>query len=208
MIYVIYCKDDEIKYQIPESAKLLKNESTEKCLGEIGAWNKIREDAIANNYKTVGIYQARRAFHNNLHILTDTDFSVDNNTIYLSRYVFNNETILQQYKKCHKDFVNLLDEVTPTDYKQQLNANFIYPHNMLYCTIDTFLKLYDFLLFIKNSSAFKKYSNSSSKIFGFLSERLLTMWVNKHNMHVNLCNVVTYDKINGKLLYTINGIDR
>lgn len=79
---------------------------------------------------------------------------------------------------------------------------------MLYCTIDTFLELYDFLQFIKNSSAFEKYLNSSLKIFSFLSERLLTMWVNKRNMHVKLCNVVTYDKTDGKLLYTLNGIDR
>lgn len=207
MIYIIHRDKSELKYDLPKNSTLILNDSNDMYLGEIAAWDKIYEDVRKNNYTSVGIYQARRAFHVNNRILTDEDYVVDKNTIYLSKYVFNNETLNQQYKKCHPSHANLLENVTSSDCKQFLNLQYIYPHNMFYCATDTFLEMYDYLNFVKNSKVLQSYKHDSVKFFSFLSERLLTIWVNYMQYNVKLCNVLAYDKNTGKLLYTIDGID-
>lgn len=206
MIYQIYRDKSELKYTA-NNITTIQNTTNDMRLGELGAWHKIKEDMLLNKYTTVGIYQARRAFHKNLQILRDTDFTVTDDSIYASRYVFTNETLYQQFCKCHPKYVNEFNDCIPTDYEQYKNVNMLYAHNMFYCTDMQFLKLYDFLfnIYVKHNLA---SIDTTEKFFSFMSERLITMWILANNLHVNLCDTLAYDKNTNKLLYTINGIDK
>ncbi len=206
MIYIICRNKNEIKYEIPNNCKIIINDGP-LYLGEIGAWDKIYNDAKNNGYDKIGIYQSRRIFHNNKTIMLDNDFIIDDSTVYLSKYNLKNETIVEQYKKNHPNYKELFELVTPKEYKDILNIHYIHPHNMFYCSFYTFEQLYFYIKFIINCAVIKPYYDRTEKFFSFLSERITTIWFIKNIKNIKISNVLTYDKKTGKILYTIDGID-
>lgn len=206
MIYQIYCNNDELKYT-NDNIIAVHNTCTDKHLGELGAWHDIYTDVKAHNYTSIGIYQARRAFHKNLRILTDDDFEVNDTSVYVAQYNFNNETLIKHFTTCHPNYVELFKKCIPAEYKQYLTLRTMYPHNMLYCTANTFFKLYKFLFDVYTANNFSDI-NINDKFFSFISERLITFWLLANNMHIKVCNVLTYDKHTNKVVHTINGVER
>ena len=107
MIYIICRNPTEIKYDVPPSMRIVVNNSP-LYLGEIGAWDYIFQDVVNNDYKTVGIYQARRGFHKDLRLCTDNDFDVNDSTIYCTIYELGYNNMLNQLMKCHPEHDSLL----------------------------------------------------------------------------------------------------
>ena len=198
MIYVICRNRDEIKYEIPNDAKIIINECEDNFFGEIAAWEKIYKDAKNNGYKTVGIYQARRAFHENMKILSDNDYDISKNEFYATEYPLNNDTLYSQYVKGgHFGYETLLDKVLPDNLlKISKEIHFIYPHNMFYTSFTTFEKMMEFLFsFIP---VVQQYKKDEMKIFSFFAERLITLFLLSE--HIKVCNVkcCRFNKITGE----------
>lgn len=207
MIYIICRNPSEIKYDVPPSMRIVVNNSS-LYLGEIGAWDYIFQDVVNNDYKTVGIYQARRGFHKDLKLCTDSDFEVDDNSIYCTLYKLGQDTIAKQYKLCHKEYADLLEQVVTEPYRALLGINFIYPHSMFYCTQKTFYRIYGFINSMKTCPAILEYVHDKNKIFSLLTERLLTLWILKNNMNVKLCTAFALNKETGELTNSYNGISK
>lgn len=204
MIYVI-CRDlSEIKYPVNAPMRVVIN-SAPLYLGEIGAWDQIFRDVVINDFKTVGIYQARRGFHKDLKLLKDEDFIVDDSSIYCTIYD-ENISLNEQFKNYHPKYGDLLEKMTPDAYKPLLQNRFIYPHNMFYCTQKTFYLLYAFINEMKNQSALLDYVNDKNKIFSLLAERFLTLWYIKNNLNIKFCNAFVCDKVTKNIINNYNGI--
>lgn len=204
MIYII-CRDrSEIKYDVPENAKIIVNTCSDNFFGEIAAWRDIYIDAKFNDYKTVGIYQARRAFHKDLKILSDDDFKDD--AIYVSaKYDCHGASLYSQFVECHDRDEKLLKEVLPSSLLTIAeNTGFLFPHSMFYLPFNVFE---DMMKFVWSFIApMQKFRQDDVKIFSFLTERLCTLYFVAAEKNVIETDCVCFDKNDGHIIGTKNGL--
>lgn len=207
MMYVICRKLSEIKYDIPEGAKIIVNDCAENFYGEIAAWFKIYKDAKANGYDRIGIYQARRAFHVNGKILSDADYDLDKADCYVTKYNLNNFTLYSQFKESHRDYMQIIDEVLPEDLKKlSKEIHYIFPHSMFYTSFTNFEKLMNFIM--QFAAPVKKFKFNNFKIFSIFVERLVTLFFLNEKLKIAEVDCFRFNKLTGKVDATIAGLDK
>lgn len=203
MIYIIARSYDEIKYDY-EGFKVIINTSIDNIRADIAAWPQIYEDAKRNEYKYVGIYQARRAFHIDDKIMHENEFDTSVADVFVTK--FECTTLLEQYQISHPEFSDVLEKVLSSNYLDHIK-NFIYPHNMFYTSFETFEKLYYFIMQLCD-----KIDNlnlqTTDKIASFISERAITLWF-LHNFpieKIHICKCLRFDKQTGIIDARENGL--
>lgn len=203
MIYIICRSLNEVKYTPPNGSKVIINKSTDDSLADIGAWDEIFKDATAHEYKNVGIYQARRVFIIDKHVMNENDYECDANDIFMTKYDLYKDTLVSQFSACHAKYAYLLEKILPSQYKTKTDLHYIRPHNMFYTSYKNFKKMYEFMKHMEELC--KTVEHDGSKFFSFLSERLLTCFCeNEFNIKDVKCRL--YDKNTGKIQNEENGL--
>ena len=81
-----------------------------------------------------------------------------------------------------------------------MNSRKLYIYNMF--VMDKFLFdkyciwLFDILFTLEKRIDIANYDKYNARVFGFLSERLFNVWLEKQNLNVKTINVVFLEKIN------------
>lgn len=82
--------------------------------------------------------------------------------------------------------INYFDEI--------MNKNFLYPYNMFVMSKKYFNEycewLFNILFNLEKKIDISKYDNYQSRVFGFLSERLFTIWLLKKNLKIYESEVI------------------
>lgn len=88
-------------------------------------------------------------------------------------------------KELYPDYVESFEKVS--------KSNYYYNLNMMICNkklMNKYCKwLFDILSVVEEKSDITNYSDYDKRIYGFLSEILLRVWLNKNNIKVKECNV-------------------
>ena len=185
--------------------------------GQYWAWKN-------SNAKIIGFTHYRRWFVRNLKFdkLTREDILNDlkNNDIILPQQTrvkkSVKETIINGLKKIPdygakwEDYVklgNILNESFPeyyNSYEKIMEGKTCYSNNMFICRFEIADEYFSWLFKVfdklKNEIDFSEYTEDNRRIFGFFSEILLTIFVNKHNLKVK----EHYLKISGRKLPIIH----
>lgn len=105
-------------------------------------------------------------------------------------------TVEEQFKQYHDPIVwdkckEIIQEKYPNyklDYDWLSQQNAMYCYNMLICTKenwDNYCKwLFDILQKLKEEIDISKYDSYNQRVFGFISERLLNVWIHHNKMKV------------------------
>lgn len=125
------------------------------------------------------------------------------NTIILPERKYFNVTARQLYLQCgyEKDLETtrqVIKEKYPeylAEYDQMLNSNTGYITNMMITSADVFDSyckwLFDILFEVEKRTDISNYSPAEARIYGYISERLVDLWVTHNKL-----NVVEYQSIN------------
>ncbi len=115
------------------------------------------------------------------------------------------KNIRKQYEICHHidDFDtcrNIISEIYPEyldAFDKISKRNFFYPYNMFVMSKDNFDKycewLFNILFEVEKRVDITNYSNYDKRIFGFLSERLFNVWLEKNNFKLKELSVYNTD---------------
>lgn len=179
--------------------------------GEYWAWKN-------SNAEIIGFNHYRRWFVKNLKFdkLTKEDILEDlkKNDIILPQKSTLNKTVKQTIKDGLKkspdygakweDYIklgNILKESFPEyydSYEKIMNNKSCYSNNMFICRFEIadeyFTWLFNVFYKLKKEIDFSEYSEDNKRVFGFFSETLLTVFVDKHNLKVK----EHYLKISGR----------
>lgn len=165
--------------------------------GEYWAWKNDNSDII-------GFCHYRRYFAKNIFLkkMTKQDIqkSLEDYDIILPQKRHLNITTLEEADSAidiqkEEDYI-LLREIIAKEspeylesYDEFLNEKEIYNYNMFICrkeiADDYFKWLFDILEIFKNQTDFSQYEKGNARILGYLSERLLNVYVKKHDLKVN-----------------------
>lgn len=189
--------------------------------GEYWAWKN-------SNAEIIGFNHYRRWFVRNLKFdkLTKEDILDDlkkNDIILPQKSTLKKsvkETIIEGLKKSPdygakwEDYVklgNILKESFPEyydSYEKIMNGKSCYSNNMFICRFEIadkyFTWLFEVFDILKKEIDFSQYPEDNKRVFGFFSETLLTVFVDKHNLKVK----EHYLKISGRKLPIIHVLIR
>lgn len=120
------------------------------------------------------------------------------------------ETVRSQYEHAHNkqdllEVENIIKEKYPTysdAFTKVMNSRKLYIYNMFVMKKDLFNEyckwLFDILFTLETRIDISNYDQYNARVFGFLSERLFNVWLEKQNLKVKTVNVVFLEKINWK----------
>ena len=165
--------------------------------GEYWAWKNDTSDII-------GFCHYRRYFTKNILLnkmsKQDIQKSLDNYDIILPQKMHLGITVLKEADSSidiqkEKDYI-LLREIIAKEspeylesYDEVLNGKELSFYNMFICrkeiADDYFKWLFDILKIFKDQTDFSQYEKGNARILGYLSERLLNVYVKKHKLKVN-----------------------
>lgn len=121
---------------------------------------------------------------------------------------FTNFTIYKQYQYAHKkkdlDLVkNIIEEYYPEyiiSFNKVMKQRKAYFYNMFIMSkpmFDSYCEwLFDILFKLENKIDVEKYSNYQKRVFGFLSERLFNVWIDKQNLKICELDIINLEKNN------------
>lgn len=118
------------------------------------------------------------------------------------------ETVRSQYEHAHNkrdldEVENIIRQQYPSyieAFEKVMNSRKLYIYNMF--VMDKFLFdkyciwLFDILFTLEKRIDIANYDKYNARVFGFLSERLFNVWLEKQNLNVKTINVVFLEKIN------------
>lgn len=166
-----------------------------------------------NSSKNIGIVHYRRYFVNDF--LNNNDFlDVDDIESILKDYdmilpkkEIYGETAIEQYSKnsgfkTDFDKVRQIIEMLYPDYLDSydkvMNNNKMYQYNMFICNKEIFNNyckwLFDILFELEKNIDLTERNDYQKRIYGFISERLLNVWVSKNKMRIKEYNVINTDE--------------
>lgn len=115
------------------------------------------------------------------------------------------KNIINNYKQNHhiNDWTNL-KKIVKNDYPEYLlsfekmeASNTFYPYNMMISDSDIFNSycqwLFEVLEKLENITDLSNYTTHQARIYGFISERLLGVWLETHNLKVYEAPVIQLD---------------
>ena len=118
------------------------------------------------------------------------------------------ETVRSQYEHAHNkrdldEVENIIKEKYP-DYikvfEKVMNSRKLYIYNMFVMKKSLFDEycawLFDILFTLESRIDISDYDKYNARVFGFLSERLFNVWLEKKSLKVKIINVVFLEKIN------------
>ena len=118
------------------------------------------------------------------------------------------ETVRSQYEHAHNkqdllEVENIVKEKYPTysdAFTKVMNSRKLYIYNMFVMKKDLFNEyckwLFDILFTLETRIDISNYDQYNARVFGFLSERLFNVWLEKQNLKAKTVNVVFLEKIN------------
>ena len=196
-------RDDQVNGQPCDNISA-KNKSYCELTAVYWAWKNIKK--LYPNLKYIGLNHYRRYFDFDTKkdvtiVYQKNNFLEKINTINLSSLLNNydwilpkcnilRDTLKTQYCKSHysEDFrltEQAIEELYP-EYKNAFKKYFVngvkfYRYNMFIMSISDFFSycqwLFDILEYVKQRSIYNHYNDYQKRIFGFLAERLLTVYV-------------------------------
>lgn len=118
------------------------------------------------------------------------------------------ETVRSQYEHAHNkrdldEVENIIRQQYPSyieAFEKVMNSRKLYIYNMFvmnkflfdkYCTW-----LFDILFTLEKRIDIANYDKYNARVFGFLSERLFNVWLEKQGLNIKTMNVVFLEKIN------------
>ena len=186
-----------------------KNENYCELTGLYWIWKNDNESDI------VGISHYRRYFSINNKIIDENSINeiLEENDIILPKNEYYKETVKEQYclnsgfEKDLKLLKDILKEKYPDyieAYDKVMNQNYLSQFNMLICKKELYNEycqwLFDILFELEKSIDLTQYNDYQKRIYGFLSERLLNVWVYKNNLNVKKLKILnTESKMKDKL---------
>lgn len=160
-----------------------------------------------NNSEYVGIEHYRRFFCKNLSPITINKISkiIKKEEVIVTKEYFYKETIKEQYANDHISAdLDLIREIIKNDYFDYLQSfddvmsdNKISLYNMIVCRkklFDSYCEwLFDILFKAEKKINYFERDNYQKRVFGFLAERLLNVWIKKNvkktkKLHVYFLN--------------------
>lgn len=142
-------------------------------------------------------------------ILSETEITEllkDYDAILPVRRLMNNN-VKNHYKKFHNsnDLVllrSILEDFYPdylTSFDEMLEGNRLFANNMFILKWETFNDLMNWLFFIlfkfEEKVDLENYTNYQQRIFGFLSERLITLWIIHNNLNYKELPLIYFKKL-------------
>ena len=121
------------------------------------------------------------------------------------RLYVQDDTIYEHYARYHfkkdLDILGKLIEEEFPDYedafKEAFSKNYFYPCNMMFCKkelFDDYAKwLFDLMKKFESLIDISEYSTDQARIFGFLTERLLNVWIIKNNLKIKELPMIQTD---------------
>lgn len=118
------------------------------------------------------------------------------------------ETVRSQYEHAHNkrdldEVENIIKEKYPEyikAFEKVMNSRKLYIYNMFAMKKSLFDEycawLFDILFTLENRIDISDYDKYNARVFGFLSERLFNVWLEKKSLKVKTINVVFLEKIN------------
>lgn len=195
-----------------------KNSSFCELTGMYWIWKNSISDIV-------GLVHYRRYFfykQNGMYILLTEekikDIMLNYDVIVPKKVKIITHNVKNQYKALHhiEDFeicADIIKELYP-DYVDSFNEvskrKWLYPYNMCILSKENYDKyckwLFDILFELEKRVSIDEYDNYNKRIFGFLSERLFNVWLNKNsNLKIKEFNVYNVDQNLNKQII-INGI--
>ncbi len=191
-----------------------KNPNYCELTGLYSIWKNSSEDIV-------GIVHYRRFFTTN-RFSSSSKYFYNTKLIYkkLKKYdaivgekVFSNtENVAKDYGKFHfaKDW-NILKNIIKNDFNSYYddfckieNGDWFYPYNMIITKRDIFNNyckwLFSVLNEVEKRTDISRYSTQQARIYGFMSERLLALWLIHNNVNVFEAPVVQTD---GRFRYRV-----
>lgn len=183
-----------------------KNKNYCELTGMYWIWKNVKTDVI-------GLVHYRRYFFNDIfspnyyrllnarsikHILSGYDVIVPVKTI------LEGESISIQYAKEHhiEDLIkcgDIIKELEPSYYnsfKKTIRKKELYTFNMMICTkelYDNYMEwLFKILFALENRVDYSDYDTYNQRLFGFLSERLFNVWLEK-NSNIKIKEMPVYN---------------
>jgi hypothetical protein len=120
------------------------------------------------------------------------------------------QSIKKHYEKYHnsQDLIllnEILNEFFPeykSSFQQVINGHRLFANNMFIMKNDKFQQLMEWLFFIlftfEKRSNLGHYSGYQERIFGFLSERLITLWIVHNQLNYKELNLIYFKKLKQK----------
>ena len=220
MIYQIYVDDNELKYSDPSFTKIKNTAENRDLYGEIAQYQNILDDAKKNNYKNIGIYQARRhlSYKEDKPLLEANipEKLFEEYKVFHTYYFVNGSNYLlwinshRMVAALLESTVNLVCKLYP-DYSRTceifLNGNLLFPHNMFIMSTVEFEKYYNWLMTIFRHIQFAD-TGKIQKPYSLLAERLFTIWClqNYSNKEQVFINAVAYDKNDGRMIDNVHAV--
>lgn len=118
------------------------------------------------------------------------------------------ETVRSQYEHAHNkrdldEVENIIKEKYPEyikAFEKVMNSRKLYIYNMFAMKKSLFDEycawLFDILFTLESRIDISDYDKYNARVFGFLSERLFNVWLEKKSLKVKTINVVFLEKIN------------
>ncbi len=182
-----------------------KNQYYCELTGVYWAWKNLKCDYI-------GLVHYRRYFLkengiNQNDILTEQDLNIllDKYDIILPEKIKTfRRNVRKEYESCHfkKDLDNLEEVIKVkypeyvSDFHDVMDSNKLSCYNMVIMSKDNFDDyskwLFDILFALEKITNMADYSPYQKRLYGFLSERLLNVWVN-HQKKLRICYLPVYE---------------
>lgn len=113
------------------------------------------------------------------------------------------DKLIEIVRKRYPDYSRILDEV--------MREKAFYPYNMMYMKKELFHQycdwIFDILFELMRQIPYKTYIGQKKRVFGYLSERMLLIWIKKNNLRVRELDVVNTEakvKMGEKIFRRIN----
>lgn len=150
-------------------------------------------------YGLTGFVHYRRYFYNSSfsnnskYIVPISQFTEDINRhgLVLPNYQYRKQTVIQEYALYHnvadlektRDVLKTLDPHAVHAFDEVMHSHFFAPYNMFVMSPELFSNYMEWLFSIFNiledKVDYSNYDAYNKRIFGFISERLLNVWVKK-----------------------------
>lgn len=185
-----------------------KNQNYCELTGVYWLWKNI------NDVDVVGISHYRRFFSKSEIIKSSKLFLnikqvekiLKNYDIILPKKEIYRETVYEQYCR-NSGFAADLDKVEKIikdqcpeylkDYKKIMKSNKLHQFNMIVCSKNLYNEyckwLFEILFKLEETVDLSKYNDYQKRIYGFLSERLLNVWVEHNNLRIKEMKVVNIE---------------
>ena len=197
-----------------------KNSSYCELTGLYWLWKNIQDEYV-------GIVHYRRYFSKSLsriNILSESDIKrkLKKYDIIVPNKVNIFQTVKEQFAESYKNDPNLLPLIReaieknfPCDvrvYDNVMDGAEVYFCNMMICSKKLFDEycdwLFTVLFYIEERVDMSEYDDYQKRLYGFISERLLTVWIAKKNLRVCELGMVNTDKNEGAKKELLKGVRR